>query len=402
MEKPVAPPNEQERLSALANYEVDYHLRASDYQDLTRIAAQVCQTQQAFISLISEEQQCFLAQLGFTLADTPREHAFCAHLLTSTDEFMMVPDAREDSRFHDNPYVTGYPYIVFYAGAPLINEAGFRLGTICVVDAKPGYLTEHQISALQSLANQVVAQMELQKQQKELDRTRETLQQKNQELEEFAHRAAHDLKSPLKNLTLLTDYLQQEQQAYFDEEGRKWLTMIKRSSQELENLVEGILTYSKSDQTLACDVEPVELPAFFEELKSLLDARDACTFHYPADRQTIYTNKTALKQILTNLVSNAIKYGDKAQTVITLAFEADEQQYYCWVTDNGPGISEAYQEQIFRMFEVLSNKDEHGQKGTGIGLATVKKLVEGLGGHVAVSSTPGAGTTFRVTLKRGI
>jgi signal transduction histidine kinase len=402
MEKPAAPPNEHERLSALANYEIDYHLPDSDYQDLTRVAAQICQTSQAFISLISEEQQCFLAQLGFSLEDTPREHSFCAHLLTTTDEFMVVPDAREDSRFHDNPYVTGYPYIVFYAGAPLINEAGFRLGTLCVVDAEPGYLNEHQINALQSLAKQVVAQMDLQKQKKELDRTRTTLQQKNQELEEFAHRAAHDIKSPLKNLTLLADYLKQAQPVSFDEEGGKWLTMIKHSSQELENLVEGILTYSKGDQILSNDMEAVELPAFFGELKSLLDASDTCAFHYPTDQQTIYTNKTAFKQILTNLVSNAIKYGDKAQPVIKLDFEAGEQQYHFWITDNGPGISEAYQEQIFQMFEVLSNKDQQGQKGTGIGLATVKKLVEGLGGHVEVSSTPGAGTTFRVSLKRAV
>jgi signal transduction histidine kinase len=402
MEKPDTPNDDDQRLSALADYGLDYKLGDSSYDEITKIAQEVCKTSVAFISLITDEQQCFKSRVGFELDETPREYAFCAHLLSIPDTFMEIPDARQDHRFHDNPYVVGYPYIVFYAGVPLINPEGYRLGTICVVDGEPGHLSESQVQSLKALANQVVNLMELQKQQQELYKTKQTLQEKNAELQQFAHRAAHDIKSPLKNLSLLTSYLMETQQANLDDEGKKMLQMMGRASQELEDLVEGILAHAESDKALAENTAAIELPAFFEELKSLLDASDACAFHYPTAQQTIYTNKSALKQILTNLISNAIKYCDKPQTVITLDFDESDHQYHVWVRDNGPGISEAYQERIFRMFEVLSNKDRHGQKGTGIGLATVQKLVDGLGGNIEVSSTLGVGTTFKVSISKPV
>jgi signal transduction histidine kinase len=402
MEKPATPQDDQSRLTALADYAVDYKLADSSYDEITQIAREVCQTSIAFISMITDEQQCFKSRLGFELDETPREDAFCSHLLVTTDTFMEVPDAREDPRFHDNPYVVGYPYIVFYAGVPLINADGYRLGTLCVVDGVPGHLSESQVQSLKALANQVVNLMELQKQQRETERAKQNLQRKNEELKQFAHRAAHDIKSPLKNLSLITSYLKETQQASLNEEGLKMLQMVGQASQELENLVEGILTHAESDKALLENTEAIQLAAFFEELKSLVDASDACDFHYPTHHQTLYTNKNALQQILMNLISNGIKYGDKNQTVITLDFEESEHQYHFWVTDNGPGISEAYQEKIFQMFEVLSNKDKHGNKGTGIGLATVKKLVEGLNGHIDVSSTLGKGTTFKVALNKAV
>jgi hypothetical protein len=274
------------------------------------------------------------------------------------------------------------------------------LGTICVVDTNPRHLSDDQVESLKALANQVVNLMELQKQQRELERAKNTLQQKNEELQQFAHRAAHDIKSPLKNLSLLSSYLTETQASNLDAEGKKMLDMVGRASNELETLVEGILTHSESDKALAQNSEAIELPAFFEELQVLNDPRGACDFQYPETHHTIYTNKPALKQVMTNLITNAIKYGDKSPTVIRLCFEADTQYYHFRFTDNGPGISKAYHEQIFRMFEVLSNKDRQGQKGSGIGLATVQKLVKGLGGHVSVSSEPGSGSTFKVSLPK--
>ena len=402
MEKPITPANEENRLSALSDYEIDYSLPDQNYDDLTNIAAQICQTPVAFINLISDEQQCFKSRIGFDLNETPREYSFCAHLLASSEEFMEVPDAREDARFHDNPYVTGYPNIVFYAGAPLINPQGYRLGTICVVDGKPGCLSEDQVRALKGLAKQVVNLMELQKQRKKLAQTNQALQEKNGELEKFAHRAAHDIKSPLQNLSSLVDYLLQTQDENLDEDGKEMLQLVGRSSEELGNLVEGILAYSKSDKVLEENTEAIQLPDHFEELKSLLDVQNVCQFHYPAEKHTIYTNKMALKQILSNLISNAIKYCDKPETNITLDFDADAHQYHFWVTDNGPGITEANQEKIFQIFEVLSNKDRQGNIGTGIGLATVEKLLSGLGGSIQVESTLGEGTTFKVSLQKAV
>ena len=130
------------------------------YDELTRLAAQFCNTPVALISLIDGERQWFKSRAGTALRETPREHAFCAHAIRTPQSLMLVSDAAQDARFADNPLVTGEPNIRFYAGAPLVTAAGHALGTLCVLDQVPRTLQRGQIEMLQFLANQVVERME--------------------------------------------------------------------------------------------------------------------------------------------------------------------------------------------------------------------------------------------------
>ncbi|HEY2707231.1 MAG TPA: HWE histidine kinase domain-containing protein [Caulobacteraceae bacterium] len=152
--------NEAERLAALDGYEVMDTPAEADFDDLVKIAAEICGTPMALISLVDARRQWFKASVGVTASETPREVAFCAHAIQQTGVFT-VEDAARDPRFAANPLVTGDPNLRFYSGAPLMTADGLPLGTLCVLDIKPSHLTPAQESALEALSRQVVAQLEL-------------------------------------------------------------------------------------------------------------------------------------------------------------------------------------------------------------------------------------------------
>lgn len=163
MIKPDIPTNEKERLKALHEYGILDTLQEHDYDDLTGLASDICQTPIALVSLIDKNRQWFKSHHGIEKTETPREIAFCAHAINYSGDFFEVRNSREDERFHDNPLVTGAPNIVFYLGIPLINQDGFRLGSFCVIDHEPRELTEYQKKALKILSNQVIKLFELRK-----------------------------------------------------------------------------------------------------------------------------------------------------------------------------------------------------------------------------------------------
>ncbi len=152
--------NESDRLAALAQYEIMDTPAEGEFDDLVRVAAQVCGVPMALVSLIDHERQWFKAALGIETKETSREIAFCAHAIQQHEVFV-VEDASKDERFAENPLVTGDNHLRFYAGAPLETTDGLPLGTLCVLDTKPRELNDDQKFALAALARQVMSRMEL-------------------------------------------------------------------------------------------------------------------------------------------------------------------------------------------------------------------------------------------------
>jgi hypothetical protein len=157
--KPPTPGNEAQRIAALREYRVLDTLPEQAYDDITRLAAQICGTPVALITLIDSDRQWFKSRFGLEERETPRDMSFCAHAILDTDLFE-VPDATRDLRFADMPRLGGMR-VRFYAGAPLVTADGYTLGTLCVADTIPRRLAESQQAALRGLARQTMAQLDL-------------------------------------------------------------------------------------------------------------------------------------------------------------------------------------------------------------------------------------------------
>jgi len=168
---------ETARIAALDRYAILDSEPEEAFDDLVTLAAHICQTPMAMLSLVDDHRQWFKSKVGVQVRETPRDISICAHAIQQKDLFI-IPDTREDARFRENPLVVGEPGIRFYAGAPLINEDGFALGTLCVVDREPRVLDSEQKEALEAISRLALRQMELRKNLQLLkdalnDRTRE-------------------------------------------------------------------------------------------------------------------------------------------------------------------------------------------------------------------------------------
>ena len=400
MKTPEIPLNESLRLKALKEYSILDTLPEKEYDDITQLASQICGTSISTISLIDEKRQWFKSKVGLEVDETSKEVSFCGHAIMEPDKIFTVKDSRLDARFQDNPLVIGEPHVIFYTGVPLVSQDGFALGTLCVIDDQPKELNQDQLLALKALSNQVVSLFELRKSKMQLERLTNDLEIRNKELEKFARVAAHDIKSPLNNISGLTEILLHQYSAILDDEGKMMMQMLDTSSQTLRDLVDGILEHSKSDFILTENRSVFNLNKLVNQCIDLLDNRKEYRFIKIFEECLIAVNKVALQQILLNLMSNAIKYNDKAKIEITIEFSEGLHFYNFKVIDNGLGIDEKYQDKIFDIFEIVTNEDRFGKKGTGIGLSTVKKLVEGLGGKIHVSSVLGENTTFEFTIAK--
>ncbi|MCC5660742.1 sensor domain-containing diguanylate cyclase [Nostoc sp. XA010] len=155
------PENEAERLKVLAGYSILDTLPEEAFDDLTALAAYICKTPIALISLVDADRQWFKSKVGLKARETPRQWAFCSHAILQPDDILVVPNAIKDDRFTNNPLVKGSPKIRFYAGVPLITPDGLPIGTLCVMDTIPHHPSYQQLDALRRLSRQAIAQMEL-------------------------------------------------------------------------------------------------------------------------------------------------------------------------------------------------------------------------------------------------
>lgn len=159
MMKAPFPANEDERLKELYEFNILDSEDEAAFDDLTRLAGSICQTNISLISLLDQNRQWFKSKRGLEANETPRDVSFCGHAIME-DKILEVPDSLLDDRFHDNPLATEGPHVRFYAGAPLITKSGLKLGTLCVLDNVPRNLSEFQKEALTILARQVVILIE--------------------------------------------------------------------------------------------------------------------------------------------------------------------------------------------------------------------------------------------------
>jgi len=192
MVKPSLTPSEERRLSIINSYQILDTLSEEDFDFLTKMASQICNTPIALISLIDRDRQWFKSKIGIEVSETPRDYSFCAHAILEPNQVMEVANALNDERFTDNPLVIESPQIIFYAGAPLISSEGEAVGTLCVIDHEERRITDEQQESLKSLAKQAINLMELRKKNHELIEFKERFDNWNHNSQSVAYSCLND------------------------------------------------------------------------------------------------------------------------------------------------------------------------------------------------------------------
>jgi len=391
---------EEGRLAAVKSYNILDTAEEKDFDDLTILASAICQTPIAFISLIDDKRQWFKSRKGIVETETPIELSICATTIASDLDILIVEDARQDERFAKNPLVTGDTRMAFYAGIPLVNEDGFALGSLCVIDQHQKQLTTEQTTALKIIAKQVVDKLELRKKAIELEKIHQALIDSNLFIQKFAAMAAHDIKNPMTSILLTAQALKMRLQKLDDKSCERLIDLNITSTKCLMALLDDMIAYSKSPSLLLTQKQTVNLPEMLRKVTSMINIPDNFRIQLPTENRQLNISSVAIEQIFINLLTNAIRYNDKEQGTIRIRFSEDHDHYLFEVEDNGIGIAMEYHEKIFNNNFTLKVSDRYNKKGSGIGLSTVKELIKALNGIITLKSEPGKGTTFYISLNK--
>lgn len=404
------PCDEKARLEELRRYVILDTPPEPAFEQLTELAATICQTPISLISFVDENRQWFKSKHGLEVQETPRTQAFCGYTILSNQP-LVVADALADERFQDNPLVTCERGMRFYAGIPLTTASGYRMGSICVIDYVPRSLTDWQLKSLQCLATQVVMLMENRRYADRLldyaialEQAHDRAFKASQAKSAFLANMNHELRTPLNAIMGFAELLSFSPS--LPDRERKQADIILHSGQHLLELVEAVLETSRLEAHQAVYQEAeIDLPALITEVTEIFQLQALqknLTLKVEGREQMpqrFRTDARKLKQILINLMGNAVKFTETG--TVTLRFstvtEAGVPSFWLFtVEDTGPGIAAEDIPGIFEAFGQAS-AGRQNQQGTGLGLSISQGFARLMGGEITVASQPGSGSGF--TLK---
>ena len=410
MRIPLVPENEQERLKALQSYDILDSVPETAFDDIVRLSSDICEVPIALVSLVDKERQWFKSAVGLRASETPRDVSFCGHAILH-DEIFAVRDASQDERFADNPLVTAYPGVRFYAGAPLRTAKGLKLGTLCVIDTVPRVLTPFQQRALRTLSDQVVAQIELRlrirelgKRESEARSQRDALVRLQRQKDELASLVVHDLKNPLAAIVPNAEYVLES--ANLSDDEREAVQDIQTSAHTIHGMVMNLLDISRGEEgELTPSWATISLRALLEEVRHAATAAarmrgQAIAVVVSLANDTVRADPDLLRRILENLLDNAMKYGCPAGGTIELEAKSSTDGFVdVSVCDDGAGVPEAFREKIFERYAQLDpGVAAFARTSRGLGLSFCRLAVEAHGGRIWVENRVPVGSAFRVRL----
>ena len=361
-----------------------------DFSELLFLCAEIVQAPIAALVIVENGNSWIKSSYGCAPEEIPYWDELWKKILQQDD--ILIFDREDLQKIHR-----------FYSGVigvPMETSSGEKLGLLVLLDPEVTKLTEVQKRSLKILVNQMLNVVVFGKQKNQYQRIQKDLEQRYHDLEKFASVVSHDIKSPLANIISLVDLLKEENKENFNEETEQYIEYLSQASHSLRNYVDGLLIFYRSERILEKKEEDVDLNSFFKTLTNLYTVDPGITITYPTHGLLKHVNKAALTQIFMNLISNALKYNDKDERRVEINFKASEDFYFFEVKDNGNGIPEEDFEKIFELFTTLDFNDRDGNPGSGIGLATVKKLLDHMGGDISIESDPGIGSNFKFQIKR--
>ena len=390
---PMTPAEDLRRVIEIDRYRVLADPPRRDLVALVEVAARVAGVPMATINLITEAEQHQVAAYGFDASVCAREDSMC-NLLLDLGHPVVVPDARSDPRFRHNPFVTGQiGRVRFYASHQLVTPQGVVVGTLCVFDVEPRTLDEDQVRALASLAERVVDLLELDLRTRDLERVRAELERSNEQLAAFAGQVSHDLLNPLTAVSMSLR-LVREQLPAADGERLPWLLdRAVGGVDRMQNLIDDLLAFARIGGRL--NRVPVSLGDLVDDVREDLATALTSASVEVGPLPKVVGDPVQLRAVLQNLVANAAKFArpDEPARITITADRVDRADGVgCWrvrVADHGIGVPPQDRQ---RVFEPLARVDA-GAPGFGIGLATVRRVIEAHGGSISLTDTPGGGTT---------
>jgi light-regulated signal transduction histidine kinase (bacteriophytochrome) len=220
------------------------------------------------------------------------------------------------------------------------------------------------------------------------------LAHRKEELDRFIYIVSHDLRAPLRGIANLSSWMEEDLDGKLDEEGREQMRLLRGRVHRLEAMIDGILRYSRAGRA-GEPIEAVDLGALVAEVLAKLAPAAAVSFDVAPGMPTIETERAPLLQVLSCLVSNALKHAGRPDPRVAVTCVEAGSAYEITVKDDGQGIPISLQPRVWGIFQTLAPRDE--VEGTGIGLSIVKKIVESRGGRVWIESAPKAGAAFHFT-----
>ncbi|MBF4160530.1 sensor histidine kinase [Nocardioides acrostichi] len=399
----VAAVSTQERARELARYGVIGSAPRPDLVALVELAASVADVPMATINLLTDAEQYQVATVGFEASVCSLDDSMCS-VSVEESEPVVVPDATRDPRFAQNPFVDGrIGDVRFYGGHQLRTPSGVVVGTLCVFDSEPRELDEHARRHLRVLADRVVDVLELELRSRQLTRTIDELEgvatelrRSNDELAAFAGQVSHDVRNPLAAIRMSLDLILEDAE---DAEDRSldpgsMLVGVRRASRatdRLQRIVVDLLDFARAGGQQ--DPVPVDLAVLVADVRSDLEVALKEASVDVGELPVVVGEPARLWAIVQNLLTNAAKFtrdGEPARIEVRAEHQSEVGRWRISVIDHGRGIPAEARERVFLPLTRLSSDVE----GSGIGLATVRRIVEGAGGRVGIEETPGGGTTL--------
>ena len=332
-----------------------------------------------------------------------KEGHICYDVISKNkDEPIVINGFDETPYAKTDPNVTKYKLKTYVGCAVKVHNKS--IGSLCVVFQKKRTFNSNELKIFYILAEALGVEEErkkaeevLEKLNTDLESTVSELKRTNKELQEFAYITAHDLKTPLRGIGTLTEWLSTDYADKFDEQGQKQVKLLTERAKRADKLVDSILQYSSAGHFRE-EQEQVDLNTMLPEIIHEIEPPENIEITVEKKLPVLTCGKTSIGKVFHNLLNNAVKYMDKEKGQIKVGCIEEEGYWEFSIADNGPGIDEKYFKKIFKIFQTLSPPDE--TESTGIGLSIAQKIVKMNAGRIWVESEVGKGSTFFFTLPK--
>jgi len=364
----------------------------------TRILKLALRCDVALISLVNDNRQFFKSEIGLpepfcVVRGTPLSHSFCQHVVTGGKALRIV-NSRADDLVKDNLAIDDLG-VVAYLGTPLTTDDGYTLGSLCAISTVVREWTDEDLEIVRLIAEGVIGEIRSSATARTLRENLEARARAESERDAILHSLVHDMRTPLAAIISSLDLLEHDLPLNPDEE--HLMHGIRSMSTDLLEMMNGMLEANRLDANVRLDCSSLDVTsllrrAFETAVPLALDVGQRVSVEYPSGNGSICGDESVLYRVLTNLLTNAIKFCPSGSH-ISLTAKVEGGMWAFHVIDDGPGVAESERENIFER-HTRGSSWKNGIESYGLGLNFCKRAVEAHGGAISVQDAPGGGVDF--------